>query len=256
MRAFLQVKLLLTLLFCSFQPYAKKITIASDIWCPYICQDPQQPGYIVEMIDDILHNKNYNTKNETIPLARAIKYLEQGEVDIVLGLTQEHIENYNLIRTKVPVGNASSDFFVNRANSWRFSTIEQLEAYGNAGHKIGIIKGYVYGPVLNKLITKKPEMFSYAHGDFPLQLLIKQLKSGRIDILLDSRNAVFNELKREDSGELSFAGTYGVEAKLYIALATHIEAEILPIIDQGIIEYRRTGKLAKLLTKYGISDWQ
>jgi polar amino acid transport system substrate-binding protein len=197
-RVLLQVKLLLALLFCSFQSYAKKITIASDIWCPYICQDPKQPGYIVEMIDDILHKKNYRIKSETIPLARAIKYLQHGEVDIVLGLTQEHIESYNLIRTNVPVGNATSDFFVNHKNPWRFSTIEQLEAYGNAGYKIGIIKGYVYGPVLHKLITKKPEMFSYAHGDFPLQLLIKQLKSGRIDILLDSRNTVLNELKRAD----------------------------------------------------------
>jgi len=247
---------LMTLLSCCFQPNAKEISTASDIWCPYICQDSQQPGYIVEMINEILQAKKLNTKNETMPLARAIKYLQNGDIDIVLGLTQQHIDHHHLISSNLAVGNSTNDFFVNKKNSWRFSTIEQLEIYAKTGHKIGIIKGYFYGTELNELIAKQPDLFSYAHGDSPLQQLLSRLKSGRINILLDSKNTVLHEIKKLNTAGITYAGTQGMESKLYIALSKAIEPELLALIDQGISDYRQSGKLDKLLAKYGINDWQ
>ncbi|MBA6391932.1 hypothetical protein H4J38_14245 [Colwellia sp. BRX10-3] len=40
------------------------------------------------------------------------------------------------------------------------------------------------------------------------------------------------------------------------ALPLFNECQLLQIIDQGIIEYCRSGKLNQLLANYGIIDWQ
>lgn len=236
--------------------YAKEISVASDIWCPYICQDTLKPGYIVEMLSDILNKKNFTIKNETMPLARAIKFLKSGDIDIVLGLTQQHIDHHKLTYSNISVGDFANDFFVNNNNFWRFSTVEKLEEYASEGHKIGIIKGYLYGLEISKLIAKRPELFSYSYGNSPLYQNIERLKSARIDILLDSKNTVFSELKRLKTSALIYAGTQGTKEKLYIAISKTIDPQLLQIIEQGIIEYRRSGRLVRLLASYGISDWQ
>jgi len=213
--------IVLALLCYSSQSNATEITIASDIWCPYICQDKQKPGYIVEMMNDILQDKQFTIKNQTMPLVRAIKRLQSGDVDIVLGLTRQHIDHDNLIRSNMSVGNSANDFFVNPNNAWRFTTVAQLAKYASAGHKIGIIKGYYYGVHISELMTKSPRLFAYSHGNAPLEQNINRLKSGRIKILLDSKNSVLNEVKRLNISALTYAGTQGEESKLYVALSIH-----------------------------------
>ncbi len=255
-RFILKTLLWLTFICSSSLTYAKDIIIASDIWCPYICQDAKKPGYIVEMMNDILADKKFHPKNEMMPLARAIKYLQSGDVDIVLGLTQQHIDHHLLIRSNMSVGTFANDFFVDSTNPWRYSTIEQLEEYANNDHPIGIIKGYFYGDVISELIAKNPNLFSYSHGNAPLQQNIKRLKSGRISILLDSKNTILNEVKRLNISTLSYAGTQGSESELYVGLSSNADKELLQIIDHGISQYRLSGKLDKLLENYGITDWQ
>lgn len=251
------MKALLSLVFLFFcNPlYAKNITIASDIWCPYVCNNQENPGYIVEIINDILQNANFNVKNETMPLARALKYLQNAEVDLVLGVTKQHIDHYLLTANHVAIGSFANDFFVQNNNPWRFTTINNLAKQLHEGRKVGIIKGYFYGHEIKALIDKYPDSFIYAHGDYPLQQLIERLKSGRIDILLDSKNTVFNLTKQANISELGYAGTQGKETKLYLGLSKPREEQLLSIIDKGIVKYRQTGKLDQLLLKYGINDW-
>lgn len=247
--------LLLVLFYSPYKATAKEVTIASDIWCPYICQSTEKPGYIVEMINDILQANKIKTINVTIPLARAIKILQNGDVDIVLGLTQQHIDQHGLIRSTIAVGSFANDFFVSPNNPWRFTTLEQLEKLGDEGVSIGIIKGYQYGEKINELIVNKPAIFSYSYGDSPLAQNIKRLRSGRINILLDSKNTVLNSIMSLNSGDITYAGTQGLQNSLYLAFSTPAGSSLLRLIDQGIIEYRRSGKLEKLLTQYGIVDW-
>jgi len=252
------LKIILLLALCCFQnkTYAKEIIMASDIWCPYICQDPQKPGYIVEMLNDILQEKQFIVRNETIPLARAIMLLKNDKVDIVLGLTQQHIDHHQLISSTMPVGIFANDFFVKSNNAWQFTSVAELAEYASKNHNIGIIKGYFYGQSIEELIAEKPNLFSYAHGDFPLNQNINRLMSGHIDIILDSKNAVLSEVKRLNIAPLNYAGTQGKSSQLYVALSKIIDVQLLQVIDQGIIDYRNSGKLDKLLTNYGISDWQ
>ncbi|SEL55349.1 polar amino acid transport system substrate-binding protein [Colwellia chukchiensis] len=94
------------------QAYANQISIASDIWCPYICTDSQQPGYVVEMINAILIDNELSPLNQTMPLARAIKYLQQNNIDLVLGLTKQHIDYYQLVSSKLSVGITNNDFLL------------------------------------------------------------------------------------------------------------------------------------------------
>jgi polar amino acid transport system substrate-binding protein len=239
-----------------FDLQAEKLTVGSDIWCPYICEDSQQPGYIVELVGDIYGQHNISLKFETIPLARALDLARQNEIDMVLALTDDHILEYQLIRNKVAIGSFSNDFFVYGNNTWRFTSINELVKKLEGGTKLGVIQGYTYGDEINTLIETQGRFFHISHGNNPLQDNLKMLEVGRLNIVLDSKNTVFYQAAKSKQQNLLYAGTEGKDVRLYLGYARKLALKYPDMLDQGIIEYRKSGKLKILLNKYGIYDWQ
>lgn len=243
------------LFFMSFPNKANTLKIASDIWCPYICEDKKNPGYIIELIYDIFEPHDINVEFDKAPLARGIKLVKSNEIDMVLGLTDEHITQNKLNKSNVSVGVFSNDFFVNGNNKWRFKSNSDLSIYLSSGSKIGIIKGYEYGNFINLLINEKPNYFHISHGGSPLLQNIDMLYKNRIDILLDTKNTVLYNTQ-SNNNKLIYAGTQGDPVFLYIGLSDSINPEYKKMLDEGIVSFRKSGKLAILLNKYGISDWE
>lgn len=235
---------------------AKQLIMASDVWCPYICEHTENPGYIVELVQAVFKIHNVDVGLQIIPLARAIKLTKDNNVDMISGFTEEHVETYKLARNQLSVGSFANDFFVYRKNQWRYTSEQKLAEYLTKRNKIGIIKGYVYGTYIDQLIIAKPNSFFVAHGDSPLNQNIQMLIHGRINILLDTRNTVLYEARKNAVEGLVYAGSHGENVLLYIGLSPNFLAEHKKILNDGITEFRNNGKLDLILKKYGITDWQ
>jgi polar amino acid transport system substrate-binding protein len=233
-----------------------KLTVASDSWCPYICDDQQSPGYIVELVRDVFQQNNINFKFESLPLARAMRFAESNQIDIVLGLTKEQIVEHKLGKSSLSVGRTSLDFFVTADNPWRYNSNAELIKYLGQNKKIGIIKSYNYGDFFNALIKSKPELFYVSHGNSPLEINLNLLNLGRIDILIGNNNTVSYNAGPESRLNLVHAGNDDEIGLIYVGFAPYIKPAIIQMLDQGIVDYRKSGKLKILLDKYGITDWQ
>lgn len=255
MKIFIPLPLLFMFFYCK-DVGAEKLIVASDVWCPYICADENKPGYMVELIQEIFSKKGFKLDLQIIPLTRALTLSQKNKIDMVLGLTQEHIDTYQIERNQISIGDYSNDFFVSNTNDWRYTTDQALEDYLNNNHTIGIIKGYVYGDFIDQLISQEPEHFIFAHGDSPIFRNIQMLKRNRIQILLDTKNTVLFEAKKNFQNDLVYAGTQGDRVLLYVGFSPSFSTDKKILLDQGIIEYRQSGELATLLKKYGIYDWQ
>lgn len=248
--------LLSAVLLASFSIKAAQLNVASDIWCPYICEDPNNPGYIVELVNQIYAENNVTTRFETIPLARAINLAQKNQINLVLGLTKAHLKSNSLQNFSLSVGSFSNDLYVKKGNNWRFTSPKNLIDYLKKGNKVGIIRGYVYGEFFDLLFASNPEYFHVAHGDSPLLSNLEMLNMGRISILLDTKNTILHEASPHIKPNLVYAGTEGENVPLYIGFSPNTPSEYTDMLNNGIVSFRQTKRLNQLLNKYGIEDWK
>lgn len=247
----------LSLLFIlNSQARAETLNVASDIWCPYICDNDKEPGILVEILNEIAKVKKMTINFETIPLSRSLILASRSEVDVVLAITESHALNYKLQRSREYYGGWQNDFYISAKVDWPSNRLEDLEGFFNLGETLGIIKGYEYGIIIDNLKLKYATNIYQATGNSPLAKNIKMLQKGRISALLDSRYNVEYEMKKNNIVDVIYAGSKGNFVPLFLGYSPTIDPEIINNIDDGLLLIRNKGILIKILEKYGVSDWQ
>jgi polar amino acid transport system substrate-binding protein len=232
------------------------LNIASDIWCPYICDSKEQPGILVEVLREIAKVKKITIHFEIMPLSRSLILANKSEVDIVLAITESHALAYSLKQSKEYYGGWHNDFYISTKTKWSPDKLNDLDSFLNKGEILGIIKGYEYGEFIDKLKHKYSANIHQATGNSPLENNIKMLQKGRISALLDSRYNVEYEIKKNNVVDIIYAGSEGSFVPLFLGYSPTIDASVIDNIDDGFLIIRQKGILLKILDKYGVSDWQ
>lgn len=247
---------------------AKVLVVASDEWCPYICDDTHLPGFLVEIVMEIAASNGVKVKFALTPLARALDLTQKGKVDILLGLTSQHINDFTLQKSRLSFGGLYNDFYVRDSNPWRFQSIADLAAALKSNAILGTINGYEYGDNIGSLLKNNTAHIFSASGNSPLQKQLKMLRLGRLDILLDSRFTVqyqlstlgnkSSQLKASGTSDptIIYAGTEGDFTPLFLGFSPLLSKEQVKLFDNGLIQLRENGRLNKILAKYGVKDWQ
>jgi polar amino acid transport system substrate-binding protein len=236
--------------------YAKSLIIASDEWCPYVCDDEVSRGFLIEIINEIAANNNIVVELSLMPLARALALTKKGEVDITLALTPQHIIDFKLLQSSSSFGGLYNDFYVTKTKAWRFQGLTNLEGKLRNSAILGTINGYEYGEDISRLLKKYPEHVFSASGNSPLQNQLTMLQMGRLDILLDSRFTVQYQLSKMSKHNIIYAGTEGSFTPLFLGFSPSFDKELISLFDQTLQTLRNNGRLAHILMKYGIEDWQ
>ena len=126
------------------QVQTKSLMVASDEWCPYVCDDQDLPGFLVEIVKEIAANNAVKIKFSLMPLARALDLAQKGRVDILLALTPQHITQFQLQQSQTSFGGLYNDFYVHVDQPWRFTTIADLANQLEKNAILGTINGYQY----------------------------------------------------------------------------------------------------------------
>lgn len=246
---------------------AKVLVVASDEWCPYICDNTHLPGFLVEIVTEIAASNGVKVKFALTPLARALDLTQKGKIDILLGLTAQHISDFQLQKTHLSFGGLYNDFYVRDNDPWRFNGIVDLEVTLRNNAILGTINGYEYGDNIGNLLKNNAAHIFSASGNSPLQKQLKMLRLGRLDILLDSRFTVQYQLSKlvnkssklktssTPSSAIIYAGTEGDFTPLFLGFSPLLSKEQVQLFDDGLMNLRENGRLNKILAKYGVIDW-
>lgn len=233
---------------------ADVITLRADEWCPFNCSEAAKPGYGVEVASEIFAKAGHRVEYDLAPWRRSIEDCLHGAVVAVIGAAP--VDSEKLVFPQEPIGVWDTTFLVRNEESWRYEGPASL-----ARVKLGGIIGYNYmEPVgayveANKGDRSRVDLIG---GRTPLDQNLRKLQAGRIGATMESRAVLDYKLKSMGAGHgLTFAG--GTEAgPIYIAFSPrHPKAqEYARILDQGIAELRASGRLRKILDRYGVSDWK
>jgi polar amino acid transport system substrate-binding protein len=250
------LSLVLCLLVWSSRTQADQIRLAADNWCPHNCQEgSDKPGYMVELAKLIFGKAKHTIDYKTLNWSRALVNCRRGEIDgLVAAVPPDAPE---LIYPKVESGLMQITYFSLKERSWNFAGLSSLEAI-----TLGVIQDYGYSQEIVDYVAQhkaSPKRLHIATGEDPLQKNIKMLMAGRIDALIEDKSVFLFQAKEmgvSDKFRESVAQP-SPSAKLYIAFCPKNPKakEWSQLFSAGILEARKTGDLARILTRYGLKDW-
>ncbi len=168
---------------------AKVLHLASTNWCPYVCDDKDEPGFIVEYLKELFLLHNIELKVTIAPWARAINMAQNGQVDGLVTATESEVPDFHLTHT--PAGSYQMCFFSNETDTFNYTDRNSL-----SGREIGAIKGYGYGEPVDSMINKpnENENIFLISTSSPLYSLIGMLKRSRFDLFIEDSVVVQNFL--------------------------------------------------------------
>lgn len=236
---------------------ADVITIRADEWAPYNgVPNSAQPGYAIELAQAIFTKAGHTIEYKNLNWARATKEVLAGKYTCAIGAITSDIPG--AIFPEEPMGASQNAFFVKKGTAWRFNGVDSLKSVS-----VAIIRDYSYGDDFDAYLnsvkdTRKVQVVS---GDTPLNLNLKKLMAGRVDVVIEDKN-VFNAKATEMgiSDKVEFAGTVASNSSddLFLAFSPKNpkSKEYAKIWDEGIRTMRANGALQKILAKYGLEDWK
>jgi polar amino acid transport system substrate-binding protein len=238
--------------------FGDQIVLVADEWCPYNCNpDSEKRGYMVDLAVQILGEAGHSVKYKTINWSRSIAKTREGKYHGIIGASKKEAPDF--IFPKDNLGLASNHYWVKKGDQWRFSGIKSLK-----NRWLGVIQDYDYGNELNKYIKKNLGTFAVQEraGDDALDVLINKLEHGRINTLNEDQNVFLYKvttLGKIDLFEDAGHDLTPIEANLiYIAFSPYFKEskDYANILNEGVIRYRNNGKLRKIMSTYGLTDWK
>jgi len=237
----------------------EQIILVADEWCPYNCSpDSENKGYMIDLATQIFGESGHTVKYIPINWSRSIIKAREGRYHGIIGASKAEAPDF--IYTKEPLGLVDSHFWVKKGDPWRYTGIKSLK-----DRWLGVIQDYDYGKKLGDYINKNQGKFAVQirAGDDALDILIKKLEHGRINTLNEDKNVFLYKtklLKKTNMFDDAGNDLTPVETNyIYIAFSPFFlkkSSEYAKILNEGLIRYRKNGKLQKILSTYGLTDWK
>jgi len=227
------------------------INIDAIDWCPQICLDPKQPGYVVELVRKIFENSQYQLNIKIYPWSRAIKNVSSGKSDALLSPAKS--EAPNLLYPQLAVGYQQMCFFTKYESYWHYDGVNSLK-----GMQIGIAIDTSIEE-LNGYVKNNPWQFQFQpyHERYLAQSIAK-LKKNRMDAFLFTKNSTLFALhKLQEQSEIKAAGCVS-KAPIYMAFSpidqkrNKIEA-IMTVFDKNLTKLKKSQYIKKLMSSYHLT---
>ena len=246
------------LLFCILGPApaaAREVLLLADQWCPYNC-DPSSdhPGYGVEILREALQASGSTLVYRTVNWTRAVEEVRVGHADAVIGMTMDEVRGF--VFPKEPIGMSALGFIARSDSDFHYAGPFSLE-----NRVVGMAAGYVFGGPAGDYIRHYQAdraRVQVIAGDDALALNLRKLTAGRIDLVVDDANVLAHLLNSIGPGTgLKLAAAVDA-TPVYVAFSPVLpDAHALcALLDAGIRRMRGSGRLAQILARYDVRDWE
>lgn len=252
----------LTLLWASAAHPATPLQVGLDDYCPYYCKDKtpgaerlaDPPGFAIEVLRLAFGSGPNDISYNFRPWKRSVLEVSQGQLDAIVLTTQE--EAPGLLYPSIEQGRSQGCFYAQHSSPWRYTGADSLPQV-----RLTLISGYLFGEPLNSYLAR-PEANSkvdYISGNKALLRIFQMIALGRTQATAeDSMVADFLLAQSGFKQSIGNAGCYPGDLNFYVGFSPQNpqSAARAERLAQTMTELRRSGALAKILARYGLSDWR
>lgn len=232
----------------------KPLKLMADEWCPYNCEPSKEPGYTVEIFQEIFKNKSQKIDYQIVDWTTAIDKTREGTNDVLVAATVGDAPD--LIYPKESIGESNLCFYATPSIRWKYKGLESLKNI-----RLGVIKSYSYGDKLDQYIREhqdNPQRINFSIGGTPLEELSTKLINGQVDLIVENANVMAHFQKK--TKKPNTIRNIGCEEKMKVYMAFSPKNpkayKFGEEFDEGIKSLRKSGKLREILQKYSVSDWE
>lgn len=247
----------LAVVLCALAPAARAETLvlAADPYCPYNCiAEERLPGFMVDIAAEALAEDGHKVEYRVLPWSRALSEARAGRVagaigvgigdgaGLVLHLDEPAAETRQMVLSR----------------SGEVVTWQGTDTF--AGRRLGVIADYSHGETIDRYVNVhrfKSDAVVIVHGDDALERILRLMLAGRIDLAVsDFAVTVFATRRLGLSREVAMVPT-GRSMPLFVGFSPERpDAQSLARrMVSSIRTMRRTGRLASILSRYGLVDW-
>lgn len=234
--------------------FERRISLRADSWCPYNC-DPKsdRQGYMVDIVRAVFEPLGYTVDYNILPWSRALNETRSGQHDAVLGAGRDDAKDFVF---GLPLGLSGSVLAQRRGYGFHYQGPASLQ-----GHRLGAAQDYAYDPELDAYIQAAAGQMNAVQlltGENVASLNLRKLAGGRIDLVLEDSYVLAYALGLTRLSEMIDVQPVGVRSPLYIAFSPNRAGSrhLAGLLDNGVRQLRSDGRLARILTRYGVADWQ
>lgn len=226
------------------------IKIATDPWCPYVCEkNESHPGILVEIAQKALAESGYSADFVWLNWARAIKEVRVGKIQGLIGAYRTDAPDFVFGHEHLVT--SSMCFYTSVNDSWRFSQYSDLQQ-----RKVAIVNGYSYGKEFDNYVlaneTKGLKNIIRAYGKETVKQRLALLEDAKVDTIIEDKLVTqhFNGAK-PDRAQLRNVGCLPAE-KVYLAFSpsSNLSPRLTRALDKGVKHLKRSGELARIINKY------
>lgn len=251
MRAVLLGVLLALALGAGSAAAAETLRLRADSWCPYNC-DPgsDRPGYMVDIAKAVFEPQGITVEYRVLPWTEAVETARSGGAEGVIGATADDAPGF--VFGAKALGFSSNILAARKGYRFTYDGVRSLE-----GQRLAAVRDYSYGEELDAFIAKGGGV-RLAEGDNAKMQNIELLLAGTVDLVLEDQNVMEYSLTAAGLTGLLDLHRTGKTTPLHIAFspANPRSADYARMLDQGVAELRASGRLAEILKRYGLTDWE
>lgn len=251
----LTIALALAASFAAGPAAAGTLTIRGDPYCPYNCDaGSDMPGYMIEIAREVFAAHGIEVVYQTTGWARAIEQARAGEIGAIVGAGTDDAPDFVF---GAPLGAWRMGYVFRAGESFEIAGPDSLE-----GRVLGGTVDYAYdGGIIEDYIAAHgadPWRVQLLAGEDTLERNLLKLVAGRIDVLAEEITVIDHAIARLGLGaDIEVVRTPLVDP-LFIAFspARAGSARLSELLDEGVAAMRADGRLAAILKRYGIADWE
>ncbi|WP_426340033.1 substrate-binding periplasmic protein [Pseudoduganella sp. S-14] len=211
---------------------------------PPMMIESEQAGIYQEILDELSKITGHRFQIRYFPYARLAQEFDLGRIDLEPGVFPGWVKKQRVPgQFSVPFGKVVDVLVFAPGKHFRINTPRDL-----SGRTIGLVRGYTY-PDLRELfdsgLVHRADAVSEAQ-------LMAMLAAGRMDqILINKAVAQYNMLVVPKYREFVLGDVLG---SFDVSMRIHPNKKaLLPELDEAILAMKRSGAIARIYAKYGVT---
>lgn len=233
------------LVFAAWGTDARSDTIKVGFYnYPPMMIESGRTGIYQEILDELSKMTGHRFQIKYLPYARLANEFDLGKIDLEPGVFPGWVKRQRVPGMfSVPFGKVVDVLVFAPGKHFHISTPRDL-----SGRTIGLVRGYAY-PDLREMFDSGAVHRSDAVNETQLMAM---LAAGRMDqILINKAVAQYNILLVPKYREFVLGdvlGSYDVSMRIHPN-----KRALLPTLDEAIVTMKRSGAIARIYAKYGVS---
>ncbi|MCG8517855.1 MAG: transporter substrate-binding domain-containing protein [Pseudomonadales bacterium] len=220
---------------------AEPVQMVTEAWPPLLVEGESGPeGVLWEITEAVFQRMDTPVELTFLPWKRAMRQLERGHSDAILGIKRNPDRARRFQFSGVPLVSSESVILHTRARSETLDDLADLD-----GLRIGYSAGYFYCPEFEALDT------IHRHRVPDLDAGLKMLELERIDALLMNRQvAEFYVSQDRYQGRFRASPHVACTMDLFIAFSRQTSESLIHSFDEALRQLRSSPAYQDMLRRY------